>query len=374
MTPPRRRRPRPPPNETAVQRGFFFALLFVVTLAFLWLIRGFLQPIFWAIALGIVVYPLHTWLLKRANGREALAAMLSVLVVVVVVILPLIGIGAAVTAEAAALYQRLDTGSFGLDELYSRAVNGMPRLVAILQGLGIDPMRLEGQLSTAAVAVSQFVAPRAVSFGQDTLRVTVFFFLMLYLLFFFLRDGQVLLEGLVRALPFGDERERHLLGRFAEVSRATIKGTLVVGMVQGAIGGIAFAFLGIGAPVLWGVVMALASILPAVGPALVWVPAAVWLIANQHLAAGITLILIGVFVIGLVDNLLRPILVGRDTRMPDYLILLSTLGGLAGFGLAGIIIGPIIAAFFLSVWQMAQAEFAVEESGDAAAPPAPPKD
>jgi predicted PurR-regulated permease PerM len=357
-----------------VQRGFFFALLFVVTLAFLWLIRGFLQPIFWAIALGIVVYPLHTWLLKRANGREALAAMLSVLVVVVVVILPLIGIGAAVTAEAAALYQRLDTGSFGLDELYSRAVNGMPRLVAILQGLGIDPMRLEGQLSTAAVAVSQFVASRAVSFGQDTLRVTVFFFLMLYLLFFFLRDGQVLLEGLVRALPFGDERERHLLGRFAEVSRATIKGTLVVGMVQGAIGGIAFAFLGIGAPVLWGVVMALASILPAVGPALVWVPAAVWLIANQHLAAGITLILIGVFVIGLVDNLLRPILVGRDTRMPDYLILLSTLGGLAGFGLAGIIIGPIIAAFFLSVWQMAQAEFAVEESGDAAAPPAPPKD
>jgi predicted PurR-regulated permease PerM len=357
-----------------VQRGFFFALLFVVTLAFLWLIRGFLQPIFWAIALGIVVYPLHTWLLKRASGRESLAAMLSVLVVVVVVILPLIGIGAAVTAEAAALYQRLDTGTFGLDEFYSRAVNGMPRVVALLQRFGIDPMRLEGQLSTAAVAASQFVASRAVSFGQDTLRVTVFFFLMLYLLFFFLRDGEILLEGLVRALPFGDERERHLLGRFAEVSRATIKGTLVVGIVQGAIGGVAFGFLGIGAPVLWGVVMALASILPAIGPALVWLPASVWLIANQHLAGGITLILIGVFAIGLVDNLLRPILVGRDTRMPDYLILLSTLGGLAGFGLAGIIIGPIIAAFFLSVWQMAQAEFLAEESGDAAAPPAPPKE
>jgi predicted PurR-regulated permease PerM len=176
-------------------------------------------------------------------------------------------------------------------------------------------------------------------------------------LFYFLRDGPRLLEGLVRSLPLGDERERHLLGRFAEVSRATIKGTLVVGIVQGAIGGIAFALLGIAAPVLWGVVMALLSILPAVGPALVWVPTAGVLIANGEWGTGIALIVIGVFVIGLVDNLLRPILVGRDTRMPDYLIMLSTLGGLAGFGLAGIIIGPIIAAFFLSVWHMAEQEF-----------------
>lgn len=371
MTTPRKRRPKPPQNETSLQRNFFFALLFVVTLAFLGLIRGFLQPIFWAIALGIVVYPLHIWLLKRFNGRESLAAMVGVFAVVIVVILPLIGIGAAVTAEAAALYERLDADNGGLDQLYSRATDSMPSVVALLQRFGIDPTRLEGQLSSAAVTASQFIAQRAVSFGQNTLRITVFFFLMLYLLFFFLRDGQRLLDGLVRALPFGDERERHLLARFAEVSRATIKGTLVVGIVQGAIGGIAFAVLGIGAPVLWGVVMALASILPAVGPALVWLPAAVLLIANGQIVGGIVLILVGVFVIGLVDNLLRPILVGRDTRMPDYLVLLSTLGGLAGFGLAGIIIGPIIAAFFLSVWQMAQAEFEAD-GANGPPPPTPP--
>ena len=179
---------------------------------------------------------------------------------------------------------------------------------------------------------------------------------MLYLLFFFLRDGTRLLEGLVRALPLGDERERHLLGRFAEVSRATIKGTVVVGIVQGAIGGVAFAIIGLGAPVLWGVVMALLSILPAVGPSLVWLPAAIILLVNGEIVGGIALLAVGLLVIGFIDNLLRPILVGRDTRMPDYLILLSTLGGLAGFGLAGIIIGPIIAAFFLSIWQMAEAE------------------
>ena len=232
--------------------------------------------------------------------------------------------------------------------------------MSFLDRLGIDPTRIESQISTAAVTVSRFLASRVFALGQDTLRITVFFLLMLYLLFFFLRDGPRLLEGLVRALPLGDARERHLLGRFAEVSRATIKGTLVVGVAQGTIGGVAFATLGVGAPVLWAVVMALLSILPAAGPAFVWLPAAIILMVNQHIVAGIVLILIGTLVIGLVDNILRPILVGRDTRLPDYLILLATLGGLGGFGLAGIIIGPIIAAFFLSVWEMAEEEFGPE--------------
>ena len=155
------------------------------------------------------------------------------------------------------------------------------------------------------------------------------------------------------------------------MSRATIKGTLVVGIVQGAIGGIAFAVLGIGAPVLWGTIMALLSILPAVGTALVWLPAAIFLIVSGQIFGGIALILVGVFVIGLVDNLLRPLLVGRDTRLPDYLILLATLGGLAGFGLAGIIIGPIIAAFFISVWHMAEKEFNADAAEQAADPPPP---
>jgi predicted PurR-regulated permease PerM len=344
-------------TENNVQRTFLFVLLLAVTAAFLWLIRGFLQPIFWAVALGIVVYPVHVWILRKLRGREALAAITSIVLVVIVVILPLIGVAAAVAREASGLYQRLDAGSVGVEGLILKAQESMPRVVALIERVGIDPERLQAQVSSAAVTASRFVAARAVAFGQDTLRVTVFFFLMLYLLFFFLRDGQRLLDGLVRALPLGDERERLLMSRFAEVSRATIKGTLVVGIVQGAIGGIAFAILGIGAAVLWGAMMALLSILPAVGPALVWLPAAVVLLLNGHVVAGVILILIGVLVIGLVDNVLRPVLVGRDTRMPDYLIMLATLGGLGAFGLAGIVIGPIIAAFFLTVWQMAQTEF-----------------
>jgi predicted PurR-regulated permease PerM len=349
-------------HPTMVQRAFFGALLFLVTLAFLWLIRGFLQPIFWAIALGIVIYPVHWRLENRFGHRSSLAAFASMLLIVLIVLLPLAGVITAITTEAATLYQRLEAGDFQLDRIYREIQLHLPQLVSALDAIGINPERLQAQFSAAAVGVSRFLASRALAIGQNTLRIAVFFFLMLYLLFFFLRDGTRLLESVVRALPLGDARERQLLARFAEVSRATIKGTLVIGLAQGTIGGIAFWALGISAPVLWGAVMALMSILPAIGPAVVWVPAAVVLIANGHIAAGIVLIVVGMFVIGLADNLLRPILVGRDTRMPDYLVLLSTLGGLTAFGLAGIVIGPIIAAFFLSCWHMAREEFG--EDGD----------
>jgi predicted PurR-regulated permease PerM len=381
--------------EYTTQRLFFFALLFLVTLAFFWLIRGFMQPIFWAVALGIIVYPAHAQLVQRLNNRPSLAAVTSVITVVLLVILPLIGIGAAVTSEATALLnsdeadtvvvegasteraddqlQRAETQQqreedrqkkldFNIDAVFAWVEEHVPQLASALDTLGIDAETVDTQLASAALFASEFVATRALAIGQNTLRMALFFFLMLYLLFFFLRDGTRLLDGLVRALPLGDARERHLLERFAQVARATIKGTLVVGIVQGTIGGIAFAVLGLRAPVLWGVLMALLSILPAIGPAVVWIPAAIILFVDDRYIAGIALVLIGVLVIGLVDNVLRPILVGRDTRMPDYLVLLSTLGGLAAFGLAGIVIGPIIAAFFLSVWEMAQADFEHEEA------------
>ncbi len=151
---------------------------------------------------------------------------------------------------------------------------------------------------------------------------------MLYLLFCFLRDGDKIVELIIRVLPIGDEAERHLLSKFAEVSRATIKGTLVVGVIQGTLGGIMFALLGIESAVFWGVVMIGLSILPAVGSALVWGPAALIFLANGHWIKALILFGVGALIIGMIDNVLRPILIGRDTKMPDYLILLSTLGGL----------------------------------------------
>lgn len=340
------------------QRVFFAALLVAVSAAFVWLVRGFVQPIFWAVALGIVFYPMHERLGELLKGRLRLAAALSVIIILLIVVLPLGALVTAVAGEAAGLYDRIRTNEINVPGAIDWIEQRLPLVIGTLESLNIDIERLQAQLSSSAVTVSQFVATSAVSIGQDTIRVTVYFFLMLYLLYFFLRDGDKILEGMVHALPFGDDRERHLLERFAAVSRATIKGTLVVGIVQGAIGGIMFWGFGIGAPVLWGVIMALFSIIPAIGPAFIWLPAAIILIANGQLISGIIMILVGSLVIGLVDNLLRPVLVGRDTQMPDYLILLSTLGGLTAFGISGIVIGPIIAAFFLSIWEMAKEEYA----------------
>lgn len=348
-------------NDNTAQRLFFALLLVAVTAAFIWLVRGFVQPIFWAVALCIVFFPLHQRIVALLRGRSSLAAAASVVLILLIVVLPLAALGAAVAQEAAGLYDRIRTGDIDVSAAIGWVEQRLPLAVETAESIGIDIERLQSQLSSSAITVSQFVATRALAIGQDTIRIAVYFFLMLYLLYFFMRDGERILDGMVRTLPFGDERERHLLERFAQVSRATIKGTLVVGIVQGSIGGITFAVLGIGAPVLWGVIMAIFSIIPAIGPAIIWLPAAIMLIANGSIVSGIILILVGSVVIGLADNLLRPLLVGRDTRMPDYLILLTTLGGLTAFGISGFVIGPIIAAFFLSVWEMAKEEYAHDD-------------
>jgi predicted PurR-regulated permease PerM len=173
---------------------------------------------------------------------------------------------------------------------------------------------------------------------------------MLYITFFMLRDGHKLLDLMMRALPLEDSRERMLFALFAEVTRATIKGNIVIAIVQGSIGGITLALLGVNGALLWGVLMALSSLIPSIGSALVWLPIALWLMATGDVTSAIILIGIGAGVIGLIDNLLRPVLVGRDTKLPDYLVLLSTLGGIALFGANGFIIGPLVAAVFLAFW------------------------
>ncbi|RZJ16281.1 MAG: AI-2E family transporter, partial [Haliea sp.] len=199
---------------------------------------------------------------------------------------------------------------------------------------------------------SQFIATQALSIGQNTFDFLVAFFVMLYLLFFLLRDGAALARRIEEAVPLDGEVKRDLLGKFATVVRATVKGNVVVAGLQGALGGLILWILGIHAPVLWGTLMAFLSLLPAVGAALVWLPVALYFLATGAIVKGVVLIVFGVLVIGLVDNILRPLLVGKDTKMPDYLVLVSTLGGMALFGLNGFVIGPVVAAMFIAVWNI----------------------
>lgn len=344
------------PNKV-IAIAFFFALLAAVTLAFFGLLSDFLQPLFWAAALAIIFLPLQERFATAMRGRRALAALATILVIILAVILPLMLVGFAVIREAADLIEQVQAGELDIGQPVRWVEQQMPLLNGYMERFNIDVERVRSALSSAALISGQWLASSALVIGQNALRFTIMLVLMLYLLFFFLRDGRKILDGIVRTLPMGDERERGLLARFAEVSRATIKGTFVIGAVQGTIGGIAFWALGIQGAVLWAVVMALLSLLPVGGSGIVWVPAAIILIATGELMRGLILVFIGALIIGLIDNLLRPRLVGRDTGMPDFLILLSTLGGLTAFGLSGFVIGPIIAALFLAVWEMFEREF-----------------
>jgi predicted PurR-regulated permease PerM len=175
---------------------------------------------------------------------------------------------------------------------------------------------------------------------------------MLYVVFFLFRDGERLADKIAKTIPLREEHTERLLKQFATVVRATVKGNIVVALVQGALGGVAFLVLGVPGPMLWGAVMALFSLLPAVGAFLVWAPVAAYFFFTGELVKAVGLTLWGAVVIGLVDNFLRPILVGRDTRMPDWLVLVATLGGIVVFGLNGFVIGPVIAAVFLVSWDM----------------------
>jgi predicted PurR-regulated permease PerM len=176
-------------------------------------------------------------------------------------------------------------------------------------------------------------------------------------MFFFFRDGDKILERIFYYTPLSDEDETRMLTQFASITRATVKGTLVIGIIQGALAGIAFWVAGIEGAALWGTIMTILSIIPGIGAALVWVPAVIILfVTGQYLTATLLAAWCAA-VVGTVDNFLRPMLVGRDAKMPDLLILIGTLGGLFLFGLIGFIVGPIVCGLFLTVWDIYGATF-----------------
>jgi predicted PurR-regulated permease PerM len=341
-------------SRTIQSAGFLF-LLVLVTLAFGTLIAGFVAPVFWAAVIAIVFRPVERWLDQRFNGkRPNSSAALTLALVTVVVFVPLGFVAVAVSREAVGLYQRVAEGELALSDAMDRWV---PALVRFGAQLGITPATVRSNVADVAAAVGSFLASGAVAFGQNAIKAAGQFGLMLYLLFFFLRDGDQLLRSIARALPLGDARERALFERFTAVTRATLKGTLVVGSVQGLLGGVFFAMLGLDAPAFWGVMMTVCSLIPLIGPTAIWLPAALLLLLTGAVAKGIILLLLGTFGIALVDNFLRPVLVGRETRIPDFIVLLSTLGGIGLFGLSGFVAGPAIAGLFITAWEMFAKEY-----------------
>lgn len=357
-------------NSQALEHRVFLALMVAVSVAFAWILQPFFGAVFWGAVIAIIFMPVHVWLLRKWKQRRTLAALGTLALIVLIVVLPLTLLTGMLVKEGAALYQRIQSGETNFARYFEQVVAVLPTwLHDLLEHFGLTDLgELQARITDAVARGSQVIATQVYSAGQNALDFVVGFFVMLYLAFFLLRDGAALSRRIRAAVPLAPEHRRNLATKFVTVIRATVKGNILVAAVQGALGGLAFWFFGIKGALLWAVLMGFLSLLPAIGAALIWLPVAIYFLVTGALWQGVTLIAYGVFVIGLVDNVLRPILVGKDTQMPDYLVLISTIGGMAVFGINGFVIGPVIAAMFMAVWDL----FAAEREATAAGPADPP--
>lgn len=332
----------------------FLLLIVAVSLAFVWILLPFYGAILWGTISAILFLPVYKQLLFILGQRRNLAAFATMIIIITIVIFPLTLIGAALTQEALSFYQKLQSGEFNLNRIFKEVYDALPAGASnLLNRFGIANLgALQNKLSAGLMAGSQYIATQALNIGQITFEFFVNLFVMLYLTFFLLRDQGALTNQIKDAIPLHDEQQRAFFLKFTTVIRATVKGNMLVAVLQGALGGLIFWVLGINAPLLWGVVMVFLSLLPAIGAGLVWIPVAVYLLATGAIWQGVILMAFGALAIGSMDNLLRPILVGRDAKIPDFVVLISTLGGIATFGLNGLVIGPVIAAMFIAAWDI----------------------
>lgn len=351
----------------APERPLLRILLAAVSVALVAIVVPFFGTLLWSVIVAMLFRPLYRRLLPLLGGRRSAAAALTTGAVFLIVVLPFVAMTLSLVNEAGALYARLQAD----DQTPAAAMNQMLRalpdwVTELLRRIGItDVDELRRRLLAVLGQGGQFIAGQALKIGQNTLQLVTSLFILLYVAFFLIRDGDELVRSLREALPLSPRHQQALFSRFGTVVRATVKGNLLVAVLQGALGGLAFWVLDIGGALLWAVLMAFVSLLPAVGAALVWLPVALWFLATGQVLQGLGLAAWGTLVIGLVDNLLRPVLVGKDTRLPDWVVLITTLGGMSVFGINGFVLGPMIAAMFLAVWHIVM----MERQGRAAAGP-----
>jgi len=336
------------------QRIALLLFLVVITAAFLWVTRLMLMPVLLAGIFTGLTYPLYIWMLGKVV-KPAAAAILTLLIIVLVLVLPLIAVGAVAYQEAVGFFGGLDINVW------------RGRLESVLQGLRDHFPTLLGKLNAQNLAqnafgslqnAAQFLLTHSATISLSVANNLLSFFLMLFIMFYFYIDGPYILQRLIKWSPLKDEYERILLEKFLSVSKGTLKGFLAIGLIQGTIGALLFWAVGIHSPIFLGILMIFGSLIPAVGTAIVWGPVAVTFMVEGRWGAAIAVVVVGGLVIASVDNVVRPKVVGKDIEMHDLMVLLSTLGGIGMFGLAGFIIGPILASLFLSIWNIFEEIFA----------------
>jgi predicted PurR-regulated permease PerM len=346
------------------QKVFLLLLVLAISVMFVAIIRDFLLIILLAAIFAGVAHPVYEALLERFRGRAAAASLVTLSLLFVLVVGPLAMVATVVVNQAIHVTENVRPRVEELVRQPTRVGEYLQRLPFYDR---IEPYRAQiltkvGDL--AGAAGNAFVRSLSGTIG-GTLLVIVQFFVLLYTMFFLLKDGERMLQHGLGFVPLAEEDKRRMVGKFVSVARATLKGTVLIGIIQGTLAGIAFWVVGIQGAVFWGTLMIVLSIVPGIGGALVWVPAVVVLMLTGAVLKGIFLALFCALVVGSVDNLLRPQLVGRDTQLHELLIFFSTIGGLVVFGPLGFIIGPIAAALFVTVWDIFGVAFR-DELDDAA--------
>ena len=326
----------------------YYLLLTLITILFVSLIFNFAAPILWSIVVSIIFYPLYEKLLLMTN-KKSLSSMLSLILILLLVIMPSIAVLGLIGNELINFINSSENYSF---EQYFQMIPNESAINQLIAWSGLSINDLIEKADDFLISASKMLYQSVSTISANVINFFVSLFIFVYLTFFFLRDGEKILQHCMDAFPMKNEDESYLLDQFQKTTRATIKGTVMVALAQGFLGYLTLLLIGINGALIWGAIMALLSIVPAVGTVLVWLPIALVLFLNGEIMDASLLIFSGVFIIGMIDNLLRPILIGKETKMPDYLILLTTIGGISIFGITGFIVGPIIASLFISIWSL----------------------
>lgn len=341
-------------GRARLEGGGYLLFLALITLGFIVVIWPFASPLLWAALAAIMFQPLYQWFLRKLGGGGNRAAIATLLIITIAVIIPALFIGGVVVEQATTLVVAFREGRIDVAGWFDAAHAMLPAAIREnldMEGLGTAEM-VQQRVQDLALESSGMIAREAVSITGSAAGFLLALGVGLYVTYFLLRDGRAIGANLLAHLPLAGDIAERLAERFLAIVRATIKGSVVVGLVQGALGAMTYWIAGMPSVVLLGLLTALFSLLPAVGPALVWLPVAIYLLATGDIWQGVLVLVSGVAVIGMVDNLLRPMLVGRDTGIPDWMILISTLGGIAAMGLAGIVVGPMAAGLFLAGWSI----------------------
>jgi predicted PurR-regulated permease PerM len=346
-------------EEGRFRTAFVIILVLAIFALFLAVAWPFLQTLLIGAMLAGLCHPLYRWLVRLLRGRESLASLATLLILMLIILGPLSALLGLVVGQALTVSERAipwlqeSFGAATAFDLHQWLLDHFPLIGDFIP----SQQEILNSLGTAAKAAGGYLVSWASAFTAGTAGFLLHFFVMIYAMFFFLKDGKSILQRIFYYMPLSHEDELRMLERFVSVTRATIKGTLLIGLIQGSLAGIAFYFAGIDGAAFWGTVMVILSVVPGIGTAFVWVPTVIYLYVLGNPLAATLLAVWCAGVVGTVDNVLRPTLVGKDAEMPDLLILIGTLGGLFLFGPIGFIIGPVVCGLFLTALDIYGATF-----------------